>query len=386
LRKRLLVSNSIKEEAMKKNTIWFMVSIGFLCLTTCTEKKETKSTPPVRVKVAPALQKDVPIEVKAIGNIEASVSVAVKSQVSGQIARVHFKEGSDVRKGDLLFSLDPEPFLATLRQCEAALARDQAQANFAREQANRYEGLFRDGIVTQDQYGLLRTNAESFAATVAADLAAIHSANIQLGYCSIRSPVSGRTGTLSLHPGNLTKANDVPLVTIEQVRPIHAVFSLPEKWLAELKRAIAGNTVTIEAVLPNEPGGTESGTISFLDSAVNPATGTIRLKGVFANRSGKLWPGQFAEVVMTLGHRRNSVVVPTQAVQTGQQGPYVYVVKSDRKVEMRPVTTGAAAGEETVVEKGLATGETVVLDGQLRLTPGATVTTTDKEPAGSTKR
>src|SRR5450631_750228 len=195
---------------MKYPSIILASSVVLLFCTACTAKKEVKAKPPVPVKVAQAQQKDVPVQVKAIGNIEAFTSVAIKSQVNGQISRVHFREGSDVEKGSLLISLDPEPFLATLSQCVATLAKDQSQAKFAHEQASRYEGLVREGIVTHDQYDQLRTNADSFSATVAADRAAIKSARIQLGYCSIRSPVSGRTGTLALQLGNLTKANDIP--------------------------------------------------------------------------------------------------------------------------------------------------------------------------------
>jgi multidrug efflux system membrane fusion protein len=372
---------------MKQSTIILTFTVVFLCCAACTAKKDKpKTKPPVPVKVAKALQKDVPVQVKAIGNIEAFTSVAIKSQVSGQIARVHFREGSDVAKGALLISLDPEPFQATLSQCEAALARDQAQAKFAREQASRYEGLLREGIVTHDQYDQLRTNAESFAATVAADRAAVKNARIQLGYCSIRSPVSGRTGTLALQPGNLTKANDIPLVTINQVSPIYATFSLPEKRLAEIKRAMAGGQLKIEALIPNEPGSTETGTISFLDNAVNPATGTIKLKGVFANKARKFWPGQYTDVVITLASRQNAVVVPTQAIQTSQQGEFVYVVKPDNTAEMRPVTSAAVTGETAVIDKGLAAGETVVIDGQLRLTPGVAVATQERQPAGGKNR
>jgi len=372
---------------MKQTTNILIIFTIFLLCNACTAKKEKpKAKPTVPVKVAQALQKDVPVQVKAIGNIEAFTSVAIKSQVNGQISRVHFREGSDVEKGALLISLDPDPFLATLSQCEATLAKDQSQARFAREQASRYEGLLKEGIVTHDQYDLLRSNAESFAATVAADRAAIKSAKIQLGYCSIRSPVSGRTGTLALQLGNLTKANDIPLVTINQVSPIYATFSIPEKLLADVKRAMAGNELKIEALIPNEPGSTEVGTISFLDNAVNPATGTIKLKGVFANRSHKLWPGQFTDVVMTLGLRKNAVLVPTNAIQTSQQGQFVYIVKPDNKVEMRMVTSATAAGEETVIEKGLAAGETVVVDGQLRLTPGAAVEAESRPPSGGKKQ
>ena len=368
-----------KKSTMKRTSI-ILTSSVLLCCTACTAQKEKSGAKPaVPVKVAQAVQKDVPVQVKAIGNIEAYTSVAIKSQVSGQIARVHFTEGSDVAKGALLVSIDPEPFQATLSQCEATLAKDQAQARFAREQASRYEGLLKDGIVTRDQYESLHSNAESLAATLAADRAAIRNAKIQLGYCSIRSPIAGRTGTVALHPGNLAKANDLPIVTINQLSPTYVTFNLPEKRLAEVKRAMGAGQLKIEAVVPNEPAGTEVGTISFLDNAVNPATGTIKLKGVFANKSRKLWPGQFTDVVITLAARKNAVVVPTQAIQTSQQGEFVYVVKQDNTVEMRQVTSASAAGEETVIEKGLAPGETVVVDGQLRLTPGATVATGDKQ-------
>jgi multidrug efflux system membrane fusion protein len=371
---------------MKLNLKLLIICCAALGCGACAAKKEIKAKPAIPVKITQAQQKDVPVQVKAIGNIEAYTSVAIKSQVSGQIGRVHFPEGSDVQNGALLISIDPEPFQAILSQCEAALDKDQAQARFAREQANRYAGLLKDGIVTSDQVDLLKATAESLAATLVADRAAIRSARIQLGYCSIRSPVSGRTGTIALQTGNLVKANDLPIVTVNQLAPIYATFSIPEKLLTDVKRAMAGNELKIEALIPNEPGARESGTISFMDNAVNPATGTIKLKGVFANRSRKLWPGQFTDVIMTLGNRRNAVTVPTIAIQTSQQGQFVYVVKADNTVEMRPVTSAAVAGEETVIEKGLAAGETVVIDGQLRLIPGARVDTGDKLPAAGTAK
>jgi multidrug efflux system membrane fusion protein len=364
---------------MKKTSVYAVIIMTFLCSASCTAKKEKpKAKPAVPVKMAQASQKDVPVQVKAIGNIEAYTSVAIKSQVSGQIARVHFTEGSDVAKGALLVSIDPEPFQATLSQCEANLAKDQAQATFAREQAQRHAGLLKEGIVTRDQYDLLMSNAESLAATLAADRAAIKNARIQLGYCSIRSPVSGRTGSVALQTGNLVKANDLPIVTVNQISPIYVTFSLPEKRLAEIKKGMAAGQLKIEAVIPNELGSTEAGTISFLDNTVNAATGTIKLKGVFPNASRKLWPGQFTDVLITLASRKNAVVVPTQTIQTSQQGEFVYVVKPDNTVEMRQVKSADVVGEETVIEKGLAAGETVVVDGQLRLTPGATVETKEK--------
>ena len=359
---------------------------AFLVCGACTAKKEkAKTKPSVPVTVAVAQQKDMPVQVKAIGNIEPYNSVAIKSQISGQIASVHFKEGSDVQKGALLITLDPESFEATVGQCEATLAKDQAQARFSREQADRYALMLKDGIVTHDQYDQLRANADSYASTVVADRAAIKNAKIQLSYCYIRSPISGRTGNLSLQLGNLVKANDLALVTVNQVNPIYATFSIPEKRLAEVKRAMAGGELKIEAVIPNEPGMKETGRISFLDNAVNAATGTIKLKGVFANTSRRLWPGQFVDVLITLSSRQNVVVVPNQAIQISQQGQFVYVVKPDKTVEMRQVSVGTSVGSESVIEKGVAPGETVVVDGQLRLVPGATIEVSSSKTAAGKK-
>jgi membrane fusion protein, multidrug efflux system len=369
-----------------KTVILIGVITLFLCSSCSPKKEKPKTKPPVPVTVALAVQKDVPVQVKAIGTIEAYTSVAMKSQVSGQIARIHFTEGSDVEKGALLISIDPEPFQATVSQYEAALAKDQALAKYAREQVLRYEGLLKEGIVTRDQYDLLQSNSESMIATVVADRAAIKNAKIQLSYCSIRSPISGRTGSVALQTGNLVKANDLSIVTVNQLSPISVAFSLPEKRLGEIKKAMAAGQLKIEAVVPNEPGSTEAGTISFLDNAVNSATGTIKLKGVFTNKAHKLWPGQFTDVLLTLSSRKNAVVVPTQAIQTGQQGEFIYVVKVDNRVEMRPVTSLAVAGEETVIEKGLAAGEKVVTDGQLRLTPGAVVEAKEKVDKGGVPR
>lgn len=350
-----------------------LVMAIFFSLACESEKEKPRAKPSVPVTVAQSAEKDIPVQLKAIGTVEAFATVAVKSQVNGQIARIHFEEGSHVEKGDLLITIDPAPFLAILGQYEAALARNRAQEKFARDQAARYEGLLKEGIVAQDQYDLLRANAESLAASVASDLAAIKSAKIQLDYCTIRSPISGRTGTLALHTGNLVKANDIPIVTINQICPINVVFSIPEKNIGDVKKAMAAGELKIEAMIPDEPGNTETGTLSFMDNAVNPETGTIKIKGVFENTAKKLWPGRFTDVVMTLSSLKNAVVVPTSAIQTGQQGQFVYTVKPEKTVEVRPVTAGPAMGEETVIEKGLTPGETIVVDGQLRLVPGAAI-------------
>ncbi|MFH0727372.1 MAG: efflux RND transporter periplasmic adaptor subunit [Pseudomonadota bacterium] len=350
------------------------LAMAVLLCGACKSKNEKpKAKPPVPVTVAQSVEKEVPVQLKAIGNIEAYASVAIKSQISGQIMEIHFDEGSDVEKGALLISIDPAPFLATLHQYEAALAKNRAQEKFAREQAARYAGLLQEGIVTKDQVDLLRTTAEALSAAVSADLAAIKSAKIQLDYCAIRSPISGRTGALALHAGNLTKANDVPIVTINQIRPIYVTFSMPERTIADVKKAMAAGELKIEAAIPDERGHTEAGTLSFLDNAVNSATGMIKMKGLFTNTAKKLWPGQFTDVIMTLGSLKNAVVIPTGAIQTSQQGQFVYIVKPDKTVEVRGVAVGLAIGGESVIDKGIVPGETVVIEGQLRLVPGATI-------------
>lgn len=351
--------------------LWF----ALLLPTACAEQKEKpKTKPAVPVRVVQAVQKTVPVQIRAIGMVEPFSAVALKAQVNGQISRIHAAEGSEVREGDLLVTIDPEPFQAMLRQAEAALAKSQAQARFAADQARRYEGLLKEGIVTHDQHDQLQANAESLAAAVAADRAAVANARIQLGYCAIRSPISGRTGSIGLHAGNLVKANDQAILTVNQISPAYVSFNLPEKRMAELKRALAGGQLKVKAVLPQDGGAPETGTISFLDNTANPATGTIRLKGLFENRSRRLWPGQFVDVVLTLNSRPNVVVVPSPAVQQGQQGEYLYVVNREQQAELRQVVTAPAGEGELVIEKGVNAGEIVVVDGQLRLTPGAGVT------------
>ncbi|MBI1920050.1 MAG: efflux RND transporter periplasmic adaptor subunit [Geobacter sp.] len=364
--------------------------ITLVCLTfiACGKKEEPKGRPPVPVSVAAAVQKDVPLQVRAIGNVEAYNSVAIKSQVNGTIARVHFTEGQDVQKGALLFTIDPRPFEAALRQAEANLARDLAQMRNAQEQARRYGALLKDGIVTQEQYDQLKANAEALTATVAADRASIENARIQLGYCYIRSPISGRTGNLAINVGNMVKANDVPvLVTINQINPIYATFAVPERDMVDIRKYLAMGKLKVEALVTGEEAKPEEGSVSFLDNTVDTATGTIKLKGTFANQGRRLWPGQFVNILVTLTTRANAVVIPSQAVQTGQQGQFVFVVKPDSTAEQRPVVTGISHEGFTLIEKGVRPGETVVTDGQMRLVPGAKVTvkqglgTGDRGPA-----
>lgn len=346
-----------------------------LLLTACpAEKEHPKEQPAAPVTVANSVQKSVPVQIRAIGNVEAYNTVSIKAQVNGVVARVHFREGDEVKKGALLFTIDPRPFDAAMKQAEAALAKDRAQARFAGEQVRRYGELLKDGIVTQDQFDQLKANADALDATIAADRAAVDNARIQLGYCYIHSPIDGRTGNLAVKTGNLVKANDVPvLVTINQINPIYATFTIPEKDLSEIKKYQAMGKLKVEAAIPNDPNPPESGTITFIDNTVDTTTGTIKLKGTFANTGRRLWPGQFVNCVLTLTSLPDAVVVPNRAVQTGQQGTFIFVVKKDKTVESRPVTVALSVGDESVIARGVSAGETVVTDGQLRLVPGGKV-------------
>ncbi len=345
-----------------------------------------RSAPPpapaaVPVTVATVLKKTIPVEIRAIGNVEAYSTVAIKAQVSGQLMGVHFREGQDVKNGDLLFTIDRRPFEVALQQAEANLARDEARAENGRAQAHRYAMLLQEGVASKEQYDQVRAEANALDAAVRADRAAVEKAKLDLEYCTIYSPMDGRTGSLVVHAGNLVKANENPgLVVINQINPIYVNFSTPEQYLPQIKKYMAAGKLRVTAVIPGDPQRPEQGVLSFVDNAVDTTTGTIRLKATLANKDKRLWPGQFVNVVLTLTEQPNTTVVPSQAVQTGQSGQYVFIVKPDQTAEMRPVITGRAVGGETVIEKGLQPGETVVTDGQLRLVPGAKVEVKSSPP------
>ncbi len=406
----------IKNQEVKRRGFCLSIitwgSVGLFLLSSCGGKKE-KPEAAWPVEVAAAIQKTVPVQLRTIGNIQAYSTVSVKSRIAGQLMRVYFKEGQDVRKGELLFAIDPRPFEAALKQAEANLKRDieqviQAEANIERDMAQaknaqvdaeRYKFLFEKGVVAKQQYDNFRTNAEALEATVradraakanaeaavVADKAAVENAKLQLGYCSIFSPMDGRTGSLIVQEGNMIKENDVIMVVIHQITPIYVAFSVSERYLAEIKKYMAEGKLRVEAIIPNDETRREEGIISFVDNTVDTATGTIRLKGTFANKERRLWPGQFVRVVLTLTEEPNSIVVPSQAIQTGQEGQYVFVVKPDLTVESRPVVLGLTLNNETVIQKGLNPGENVVTDGQLRLYRGAKVEIKTSIPAASPK-
>lgn len=354
---------------------FFMVSIVVtVFFFACSKKSGPPPKPPVPVTAGTVIQKTVPVQVRAIGNVETYSTIAVKSQIDGQLISVHFKEGQDVKKGDILFTIDPRPYEAALKQAEANLAKDSAQLENARVEVSRYVELVKKGYVAQEQYDQIRTNAAALEATVNADKALVENARLQLRYCFIYSPITGRTGNLMANQGNLIKANaDNPMVTINQIQPIYVTFSVPEQYLSEIKKYMAGSKVKVEVYVTRDEDHPEEGVLTFIDNAVDMTTGTIKLKGTFANKEKRLWPGQFVNVILTLTTQPNAVVVPSQAIQTGQIGDYVFVIKRDLTVESRPVIIARTLDGETVVEKGLQPGDKVVTDGQLRLIPGAKV-------------
>jgi len=338
------------------------------------EKGGKPKSPPVPVSVATSVAKDMPVELEAIGTVEPFASVGIKSQVVGVLEKVNFHEGDPVVEGELLFAIDQRPFAARLSQVQATLAKDQAALDNARKQAARYAPAAEKGYVSEEQSDQALTSVATLAAVVQADAAAVESSRLDLDNCTIHAPLTGLAGDILTDQGNLVKAAaDQPLVTINQVDPVKVSFTLPEQSLPELKKYLAARSLEVQAGPPGSISKPLSGKFSFLDNSVDTATGTIRLKATFANPDRALWPGQFVNVRLRLTTRQGATVVPVQAVQTGQTGAYIYVVKPDQTVELRPVTAGFSAGGETVIEAGLKVGEKVVTDGQLRLTPGATI-------------
>ncbi|TAN41848.1 MAG: efflux RND transporter periplasmic adaptor subunit [Nitrospirae bacterium] len=348
--------------------------MALLLLTSCSADNKAKQQKPktVPVTVAVAQEKDVPVQLTAVGNVEPYSTVAVNSRVGGQLMQVHFSEGQAVNKGDRLFTIDPRPFEAALKQAEASLARDTAQMENAIQQSRRYEQLLAKGYVSQADSDQMRANAEALQAVVNAGKSAVENAKLQLSYCYIHSPVNGVTGSLQVNQGNLIKENDKTIVTINQVQPVYVAFALPEQHLAGIKKYMASGRLTVAASVANE-GAAETGALSFIDNAVDRGTGTIRMKGTFENKNKKLWPGQFVNVTLKLTVQQKAVTAPSRAVLTGQQGQYLFVVKQDSTVEMRQVTARGIAEGESVIDKGVAAGERVVTDGQLRIVPGVAV-------------
>jgi multidrug efflux system membrane fusion protein len=350
-------------------------------------------------------QKDVPVDIASIGNVEAFSTISVRSQLTGTLTEVRFSEGDYVKKDAILFQIDPRPYQAALdqananlardvaleTQAEAQLARDIANADYTRAQAQRNDELAKRGIISKDQADQTsaaaqaadasanadRANIASAKAQVVSEQAAVDSAKLQLGYTVIRSPIDGRSGNLTIKAGNLVTANATELVTLTQLDPIYVTFSMPAVNLPAIKQHMAEGHLTVSATPQTTGAPSLQGTLTFVDNSVDPSTDTIRLKATFGNADHELWPGQFSSVSVRLATIPNATVVPTEAVQTGQDGQFVFVVKADSTVEQRTVTTGATVDQDTLIKSGLKVGETVVTEGQLRLDAGTRVTRAD---------
>jgi len=340
----------------------------------CSGSKQQGVVSRVPVTVADVQQKTVPVQVRVIGNVEAYSTVGIKPQITGEIVGVHFTEGQDVKKSQLLFTFDPRPFEADLLRAQANLAQDEAKAKNAEVEHQRYRKLMEAGVVAKEQAEQMETNDAAMLATVNADRAQVEYARVQLIYTKIYSPMDGRTGNLMLHRGTVVKANpDNPIITINQINPIYVTFSVPQQVLPEIKQHMAKDKLKVTAIIQGQENRPEEGTLTFVDNNVDLNTGTIKLKGTFANSNRRLWPGQYVNVTLTLTEEPNAIVVPTQAIQTGQDGSYVFIVKPDLTAESRPVKVERNIDNQTVIESGLSAGEKVVTDGQIRLVPGSKV-------------
>ncbi len=366
-----------------------------LLLSACSKSDAPKGKGPAPVQVSPVVVKSMPLEVRNFGTVEPMASVQVKAQVNGILMAVHFKEGQDVKLGDPLFTIDPRPFDAALKQSQATLMKDQAQLKNAEKEKARLAKLLSDGFAAQGDYDQAETTVASLQAAIFSDNANIDNAKVQLEYCRIISPIDGKVGARLVDAGNPIKANDITLVVVNQLHPLRVKFTMPQQYLPELRKRMAEAEKTgiplAVRVFPEGPTGEpEIGTLTFLDNGVDPGTGTILLKGTFPNTTGRLWPGQFVPVVLTLAVEENSLVVPAQAVENGQKGTCVYVIKPGDKpgegiAELRQVTVRRITEGEAILTEGVAAGELVATRGQLKLVPNAAVTIQDPNAAPEKK-
>lgn len=337
-------------------------------------KGKSGEKPPAPVTVAQATEKKIPVEIEGTGHVEAGTSVNVRPRVSGKLSSVHFKEGASVTKGDLLFTVDSAPFKAKLEQARADLERDKAKRTLAAKQVKRYSTLSDKGYLSTEEYEQLQNDVAVLDASIRADKAAVESANLDLSYCSVRAEISGVAGEIAVDAGNLVTPNDsTPLTTIRQIAKLDVSFSVPEEHFREIRSAMGKGTVSVRTKEKGSPEPQAKGVLTFIDNSIDSATGTVMLKALFDNTNKTLWPGQFVQVVVGMPVEESGISVPSQSVQTGQKGSYVYVLKKDMKAEYREVVIGRTFNGETLITKGLSEGETVVVEGQLKLAPGAAV-------------
>jgi multidrug efflux system membrane fusion protein len=371
----------------RKTVIAIIIIVLFIAgyLFLAKKKAPPPAMPGVPVLAGKSVQKTMPIIIEAIGTVEALNSITVHSRVVGQLVKIHFKEGQDVRKGDLLFTIDPGPYQERFKAAEAKLARDLAQLKYNEAQAKRYAYLFEKGAASRTDYENNQTMAATQEAIVKADRAEVDDARLNLEFCYIKAPYTGRTGAYGVNIGTMIKDNDTKLAVINQITPLYVKFSVPEKQLPEIKKFMAGGPLKVKAIIPDMKENIPEGTLTFIDNTVDPTTGMIMLKALYQNTDRTLWPGQFVNVVLELAQEPNAIVVPVQAVQISHSGQYVFVIKPDNKVEYRTVNVSRTIGEEAVISKGVNAGETVVTDGHLKLKDGFPVEIRDALAGGNAK-
>jgi multidrug efflux system membrane fusion protein len=359
---------------LRNNIIWAELALIVLSVS-CSKQTPAPAADSAMapVTVTQASERDVPVEVRAIGNVQAYSTVTVRSQITGQLMKTHFNEGEKVKAGELLFTIDPRPSEAVLNQAQADLAQAEAKLVQAQRDWERAQKLGPSEALAQSAYDGYKAAYDAAKAAILANRAAVSNAALNLEFTTIRSPIDGRTGAVMIKEGNIIKAEDDEIVTINQVQPIYVSFSVPEGELAAIRERMKKAALGVKVEAPGLETGVTGGQLRFLDNTVDPNTGTILLRAVFPNEKEILWPGQFVNAVLTLNVQTNAIVVPSQAVQAGQQGESVFVVKPDLTAESRPVGVGSRVGEETVLRQGVRPGELVVTSGQLRLAPGMKV-------------
>jgi membrane fusion protein, multidrug efflux system len=368
------ICQKCRRDVVAAPLVMALAVLAMVCGCSKGEPAGVMARPPSPVLVAKAVSRTVPNQLHEIGNVEAFATVNIKSRVEGELVAIHFHEGDLVAKAQLLFTLDARPFAAALELAQADLAKDQAQLVKAEADEKRYSVLLQASVGSREQYDEAHATAAALRATAIADEADIETAKLNLEYSQIRSPLDGRTGNLQSHIGDLIKADaDTPMVTITQVQPIYVTFSVPEDDLPAVRMNLETHRLEVDAAIPNSQEPQEHGLLAFIDNTVDKTTGTILLKGLFQNENRHLWPGEFVNVTLTLNQIRNAVLVPSQAVQTGQNGSFVFVVDDRMQAHLRPIVPGAQIGGDTVIERGIEAGETVVTDGQILLAPGARV-------------
>jgi len=344
-------------------------------LTSCSRRAPVSATASAvtPVAVAQVIERDVPAEIRAIGNVQAYSTVMVRSQITGQLMETHFKEGDKVKTGELMFTIDPRPSQAALSQAQADVAQAEAKLEQAQHDWERAQKLGPSEALAQSTYDGYKAAWEAAQAALLANRAAVSNASLNLEFTSIRSPINGRTGTVMIKDGNIIKAEDDPIVTINQMQPVYVTFSVPEQQLSVIRDRMKSGRLGVRVEVAGLDQPVTGGQLDFVSNAVDQNTGTILLRAAFPNQEETLWPGQFVNAVLTVDVQTNAIVVPSQAVQSGQQGDFVFVVNSDLIAQPHSVVVGSRTGDQTIVRQGLRPGESVVTSGQLRLAPGMRV-------------